>query len=72
MALKDLVRYVGRCCAQKPNCPGLYGMAAKYDWDPGDVLAFLRSERVPPKKMLREMLRELDIRPEYANELLKR
>lgn len=72
MALKDLVRYVGRCCAQKPNCGNLYELAAKYDWDAGDVLAFLRSERMPPKKMMREMLRELDITPGYAEELLRR
>ena len=63
MALKDLVRYVSRCCAQRPNCHNLYEMAAKYDWDADDVLAFLRSQKLPPRKTLREMLQELEITP---------
>ena len=66
MALKDLVRYVGRCCAQKPNCHSLYELVAKHDWGTEDVLALLRSERLPPKKVMREMLRELGITPEYG------
>ena len=70
MALQDLVRYVGRCSATR--LVDLYQAAAKYDWDAGDVQAFLRCQKLPPRKMLREMLRELDIRPEYADELLKR
>lgn len=72
MALTDLVRYVGRCCAEKPNRPSLYEMAQKYHWEADDVLAFLRCQRRPSMKMLRQLCRELDIRPEYAEELLKR
>ena len=38
----------------------LYEMAEKYDWNADDVLAFLRCQKTPSKKMLREMARELD------------
>ena len=72
MVRKDLVRYMSRCGAQKPNCHSLYEMAAKYDWDAEDVQAFLRSQKLPPKKMLRQMLTELDITDRYAEELLQR
>ena len=33
--------------------------------------AFLRSQKLPPKRMLREMLREPEITPGYAEELLR-
>ena len=72
MSLQELVRYVSRCCAQRPNCRNLYELAAKHDWDAGDVLAFLRSQRVPPKKMLRELAKELDISPEEMQRILHR
>lgn len=72
LALPDLVRYVARCCAEKPNRPSLYEMAQKYDWEAGDVLAFLRCQQKPSMKMLRELCRELDIRSDYAVELLRR
>lgn len=71
MALEDLVRYIGRCCAEKPNRPSLYEMAQKYNWEAEDVLAFLRCQRRLSMKMLRELCRELEIRPEYAEKLLK-
>lgn len=60
MALHDLVKYVSRRCASMPNCHNLYELAAKYDWDAGDVLAFLRSQKTPSKRMLRELAEELD------------
>jgi hypothetical protein len=72
MALRDLVRYIGRCCAQMPNRPSLYEMAKKHNWEAEDVLAFLRCQRRPPKRMIKELCRELDIKPDYADELLKR
>jgi len=72
MSLRELVRYVSRCCAQRPNCGNLYELAAKYDWDARDVLAFLRSQKVPPKKMLRELAEELDMSPEDMQRILKR
>lgn len=50
MASQDLVKFVGRCCAQKPNRPTLCQVALKYNGEADDVQAFLRSERVPPRK----------------------
>lgn len=35
-------------------------MAEKYEWEADDVLAFLRCQKAPSKKMLREMAKELD------------
>lgn len=52
MALKELVTYISRRCAQKLNCGNLYELAAKYDWDSEDVLAFLRCQKAPSKRML--------------------
>lgn len=70
MALRQLVTYVSRRCAQRPNCGNLYELAAKYDWDAGDVLAFLRCQKVPPKKLLRELAKELEISPQEIQRLL--
>ena len=47
-------------------------MAQKYNWEAEDVLAFLRCQRRPSMKMLRELCRELEIKPDSAVELLKR
>ena len=55
MALDELVRYVSRCCVRKPNCGSLYHLEAKYDWDAGDVQAFLRCQKAPTKRMLRKL-----------------
>ena len=71
MALHNLVRYVSRRCAEKPRC-NLYEMAAKYDSDEADVMAFLRCQRVPPRKMLRELCHELDIKQTDLDYYLKR
>lgn len=72
MSLHELVRYVSRCCAQKPNCGNLYEMASKYDWDTDDVLAFLRAHKAPSKKMLREMAKELDLKVDELQRILNR
>ena len=55
-----------------PTAATLYELAAKHDWDAGDVLAFLRSQKVPPRKMLRELAKELDISPEEMQRILNR
>lgn len=61
MALKDVVTYVSRLCAQKPSQCDMYGMAAKYDWKAEDVMSLLRCQKAPSKKMLRELAKELDV-----------
>ena len=72
MALDELVRYVSRCCARKPNCGDLYEMAERHNWDPGDVLAFLRCQKAPSRKMLREMAKELEVSPSELEHILNR
>lgn len=72
MALPDLVKYVSRLCASRPKCGNLYELAVRYDWDEGDVLAFLRCQRVPPKKMLRDLGRELEVSLPDLERILKR
>jgi len=60
MALPDLVKNVSRPCASRPRCRNLYELAVRYDWDEGEVLAFLRRQRVPAKKVLRNLAKELE------------
>lgn len=72
MSLPELVRYVGRCCAQRPDRRKLSEMGEEYGWDPMEVLAFLRCEKHPSKKMLRELARELDLSADEMQELLDR
>ena len=72
MALHDLVKYVSRLCASRPRCGNLYELAVKYDWNEGDVLAFLRCQRMPPKKMMRELTRELEVSVEDLQRVLNR
>lgn len=72
MALPELVKYVSRLCASRPRCGNLYELAVKYEWKAEDVQAFLRCQRVPPKKMLRDLCRELDISQSDLDYYLKR
>ncbi|HKO17415.1 MAG TPA: hypothetical protein VJU82_00860 [Acidobacteriaceae bacterium] len=72
MALQDLVKYVSRLCASRPRCGNLYELAVKYDWDERDVTAFLRCQQVPPKKMMRELARELEVSLPDLEHILKR
>ena len=72
MALPDLVKYVSRLCASRPRCGNLYELAVKYDWDEGDVLAFLRCQRVPSKRMLRDLAKELEVSVEDLQRILSR
>ena len=71
MALQDLVKYVSRLCAQKPRC-NMYEKAAKHGWDADDVLAFCRCQKVPPKRMLRELAKELEVNVEDLQRILNR
>ena len=72
MALPDLVKYVSRLCASRPRCGNLYELAVKHGWDERDVMAFLKCQQVPPKKMLREMTKELEVSVEDLDRALKR
>jgi len=72
MALHDLVKYVSRLCASRPRCGNLYELAVKYDWDEKDVMQFLRCQQVPPKKMLRDLAKELEVSPEELQRILNR
>lgn len=44
----------------------------KYDWDEKDVMQFLRCQQVPPKKMLRDLAKELEVSPEELQRILNR
>jgi hypothetical protein len=70
MALREVVIYVSSICMMKTT--NLYALAEHYGWEQEDVLAFLRSEREPSKKMLREMAAALDLKAEYLTAMLRR
>ena len=57
---------------QRPRCGNLYELAVKYDWDERDVMAFLRCQQVPPKKMMRDLARELEVSLPDLEHILKR
>ena len=72
MALPDLVRFVARRRAERPNYFTLSQMAERHGWTQEEVLAFLHCEREPSKKMLRELARELDVTTEELHKILER
>ena len=43
-----------------------------YDWDAGDVLGLRSLQRGPPKNMLREIAKELDVSLEDMQRILDR
>lgn len=47
-------------------------MAERNKWTQAEVLAFLRCEREPSRKMLRELAKELDVSVEELQQILKR
>ena len=55
-----------------PNRCNLYEMADKHNWNADDVLAFLRCQKTPSKRMLREMAKELDDSVSNLEHVLKR
>ena len=59
MALQDLVRYVAHPSAQRRNCAGLSQMAERHGWNSDEVLAILRCQKEPSRKILRELPKEL-------------
>jgi len=72
MALPDLVKYVSRLCASRPRCGNLYELSYKYDWRAEDVLAFLRCQKAPSKKMMRQIAKELEISVDDMQRVLDR
>ncbi len=72
MPVHHLVRYVSECCVRRKTGGTLYHLTQKYGWKEEDVMLFLRSQKAPTKKVLREMCRELEITQEYAEKLLRR
>lgn len=72
MALEDLVRYFARRRSQRPNCTSLSQMAERHGWKQSEVLAFVRCQREPSKKMLKELAIALDVSPEELQAILER
>ena len=72
MALEDLVRFVARRRAQKPEYLSLQQMATRNGWRQEDVLAFVRCEKEPSVKMLRELAGELGVTTEELERILER
>ncbi|HKO20278.1 MAG TPA: hypothetical protein VJU82_15485 [Acidobacteriaceae bacterium] len=65
-----MVAYAALRCANMPNQCNLYEMASKYGWDETDVLAFLRCQKAPSKKMLRDISKELEVSSEQLHRIL--
>ena len=72
MAVRDLVLFFARRRAQRPNCASLSQMAERYNWTQAEVLAFLRCQREPSRKMLRDLATELDVSAEELQQILDR
>jgi len=72
MALPDLVRFVARRSAERPNCASLSQMAERNGWRQDEVLAFVRCEKQPSVKMLRDLAFELGVTTQELERILKR
>ena len=72
MSLKELVRYISRSCAKKPNRRSLHQMGKDYHWDADEVLALMRAQKAPSKKTLRELALELDLELDDLQRILDR
>ena len=72
MALEDLVRYFARRHARRLNSHSLSQMAKRNGWSHDEVLAFVRCQKKPSVKMLRELAGELDVTAEELERILKR
>jgi len=72
MALPDLVRFVARIRAEKSNCASLSQMAERNDWRQDEVLAFVRCQKQPSAKMLRELAGELGVTTQELERILGR
>ena len=70
MGLKHLVGEVAIRCSSR----GIYinELAARCGWNLDEVLAFLRSEKLPSRQMLRDIGKELGVSAEEVERLLSR
>lgn len=72
MALEDLVRYFARRRAQRSDYASLSQLAERNGWKQDEVLAFVRCQKHPSVKMLRDLAGELGVTMEELQRILDR